>query len=107
VVSCSRVVRVHHLEVIDASTVRATMEHGGIAASTTFTFDPNARLLEETAIRYNDARGADETWVNRNDSDREFGSVQVPASGDLAPCPSRSANWKPPCMVLWVAWRMQ
>ena len=69
-------------EAIDATSARATMRYGGIAASMTFKFGSDGRLLEETAIRYNDARGGNETWANRNDSDREFGSVRLPATGE-------------------------
>lgn len=67
---------------IDATTARAMMQYGGVAGSMTFRFGANGRLLEEVATRYNDARGRNETWVNRNDSDREFGAIRVPASGE-------------------------
>jgi hypothetical protein len=48
----------------------------------TFTFGSDGRLIEERAARYNDARGRDEIWVNRNDSDRDFDGVRVPAAGE-------------------------
>lgn len=69
-------------EPIDAMSARATMRYGGVAASMTFTFDADGRLIEETAVRYNDARGRNETWVNRNDSDGDFAGIRVPASGE-------------------------
>jgi hypothetical protein len=59
-------------EAIDATSARATMTYGGISASMTFIFDANGRLLEERASRYNDARGRNEAWVNRNDEDRDM-----------------------------------
>ena len=67
---------------VDATSASATMAYGGIAASMTFTFAPDGRLVEERATRYNDARGRQETWVNRNDSDHEFDGVRVPATGE-------------------------
>jgi hypothetical protein len=48
----------------------------------TFVFDTDGRLLEELATRYNDARGQNERWVNRNDSDQVFGGIRVPALGE-------------------------
>jgi hypothetical protein len=67
---------------IDASSARATMTYGGLAASMTFRFDGDGRPIECTAARYNDARGHDETWVNRNDSDGDFGGIRVPVAGE-------------------------
>jgi hypothetical protein len=69
-------------ESVDVASARATMEYGGIAASMTFRFDADGRLLEERAFRYNDARGRDEAWVNRNDSDADFQEFRVPATGE-------------------------
>jgi hypothetical protein len=69
-------------EAIDPDSARATMTYGGIAASMTFRFDGNGRLIEETAVRYNDGRGRNESWVNRNDADQEFGGIRVPVSGE-------------------------
>jgi hypothetical protein len=51
-----------------------------VIRSPRFTFSTDGRLLEESVIRYNDARGRNETWVNRNDSDRELGGIRVPAA---------------------------
>jgi hypothetical protein len=53
-----------------------------LAMSMTFFFGDDGRLLEARAIRYNDARGRNERWVNRNDSDLEFGGIRVPAVGE-------------------------
>ena len=58
------------------------MRYGGITASITFRFGADGRLLEERAIRYNDARGRNEAWVSRNDADAEFGGIRVPAVGE-------------------------
>jgi hypothetical protein len=69
-------------EALDATSARATMSFGGISAPMTFVFGEDGRLLEERATRYNDARGRNEVWVNRNDEDREFGRVVVPAVGE-------------------------
>jgi hypothetical protein len=38
--------------------------------------------LKERAIRYNDARGRNELWVNRNDSGQVFDRIRVPAVGE-------------------------
>ena len=69
-------------EAIDSASARATMTYGGITAAMIFRFDPDGRLVESTAVRYNDARGRDEAWVNRNHSDREFVGVRLPAAGE-------------------------
>jgi hypothetical protein len=69
-------------EPLEADSAQATISYGGITASMTFRFGADGRLLEERAIRYNDARGRNESWVNRNDSDREFGGIRVPAVGE-------------------------
>jgi hypothetical protein len=69
-------------EAVDSQSARATMTYGGIAAPMTFTFGADGRLIESAAIRYNDARGRDEPWANRNDSDGEFGGVRVPVAGE-------------------------
>lgn len=69
-------------EGVDADSARATMTYGGIAASMTFRFGADGRLLELTAIRYNDSRGRNESWVNRNDADQEFGGSRVPSAGE-------------------------
>jgi hypothetical protein len=69
-------------EPLEADSARATISYGGITASMTFLFGADGRLLEERAIRYNDARGRNESWVNRNDSDGEFGGIRVPAVGE-------------------------
>ncbi len=69
-------------EAVDANAARATMTDGGIAAPMTFRFDPDGRLIESSAVRYNDARGRNESWVNRNASDQDFGGFRVPASGE-------------------------
>jgi hypothetical protein len=61
---------------------RATISHGGVTASMTFVFGADGRLLEERAIRYNDVRGRNERWVNRNDSDQVFDGIRVPAVGE-------------------------
>jgi Family of unknown function (DUF6544) len=68
-------------EAVDADAARATMTYGGIAAPMMFRFDADGRLIESTAVRYNDSRGRNESWVNRNDSDQEFGGIRVPVSG--------------------------
>jgi Family of unknown function (DUF6544) len=67
---------------IDAESAEATMSYGGIAASMTFTFAADGRLIEACANRYNDSRGRNEKWMNRNDSDQEFGGIRVPVSGE-------------------------
>jgi hypothetical protein len=69
-------------EELDATSARATMSYGGITASMILTFDPYGRVLEARANRYNDALGRNEMWVNRNNSEREFAGVRVPASGE-------------------------
>ena len=69
-------------EAVDASSARATMAYGGISASMTFIFADDGRMVEERASRYNDARERNEAWVNRNDGDREFGGLVVPAAGE-------------------------
>ena len=69
-------------EPLAADSARATMSYGGITASMTFRFATEGRLLEERAIRYNDARGRNESRVNRNDSDGEFGGLRVPVVGE-------------------------
>jgi hypothetical protein len=65
-----------------ADSARATIGYGGVTASMTFVFNTDGRLLEERAIRYNDARTRNVRWVNRNDSDQVFGGIRVPAVGD-------------------------
>jgi hypothetical protein len=69
-------------EELGPNSARATISYGGITAPMTFVFDADGRLLEERAIRYNDARGRNERWVNRNDSDQMFGGIRVPAVGE-------------------------
>jgi hypothetical protein len=69
-------------ETVDANSARATMTYGGIAASMTVRFGSDGRVIESTAVRYNDARGRDERWVNRNDADDQFGGIRVPVSGE-------------------------
>jgi len=67
---------------VDSTSARATMTYGGVTAAMTFRFDSDARLVECSAARYNDARGHNEAWVNRNDSDANFGLIHVPAAGE-------------------------
>jgi hypothetical protein len=69
-------------EELGANSARATMSYRGVTASMTFVFGADGRLLEERAIRYNEARGRNERWVNRNDSDQVFGGSRVPAVGE-------------------------
>jgi hypothetical protein len=69
-------------QAVDRDSARASMTCGGITASMTFHFDAEGRLLESSADRYNDARGRNESWVNRNDSEQVFGGIAVPASGE-------------------------
>jgi hypothetical protein len=69
-------------EAVDAHTARATMTYGGVTASMMFRFDAEGRLIESTAIRYNDSRRRNESWINRNDSDQAFNGIRVPASGE-------------------------
>jgi hypothetical protein len=69
-------------EAIDSHSARATMTYGGIAAAMTFRCDDAGRLIESTALRYNDARGRNERWVNRNNSEQEFGGILVPSAGE-------------------------
>jgi len=69
-------------EPVDAGSARATMIYGGVSASMTFIVGDDGRLLEERAVRYNDARAQNEAWANRNDADREFGGIVVPAAGE-------------------------
>ena len=69
-------------EAIDSHSARATMTYGGIAGSMTFRFDDVGRLIESTAVRYNDSRGRNEPWMNRNNSDQQFGEIRVPAAGE-------------------------
>jgi hypothetical protein len=68
-------------EPIGTDSARATMTYGGITASMTLHFAWDGRLVEVRANRYNDARDRNESWVNRNDSDGEFGGIRVPAAG--------------------------
>jgi hypothetical protein len=76
-------------EPVDSQSARATITYGGIAAAMTFTFGADGRLIESAATRYNDARGRNERWVNRNESDGEFGGIRVPVAGEAA-CQSRA-----------------
>jgi hypothetical protein len=69
-------------EPLGTDSAQATMSFGGITAWMTFLFDADGRLVEARANRYNDARGRNEAWVNRNDSDSEFGGIRVPAVGE-------------------------
>jgi hypothetical protein len=69
-------------QAVDSQSARATLTYGGIAAPMTFTFGADGRLIESAALRYNDGRGRNESWVNRNDSDGEFGGIRVPVAGE-------------------------
>jgi hypothetical protein len=69
-------------EPLQGDAARAIMRYGGITASMTFVFGAEGRLLEERAVRYNNARGRNESWVNRNHADAEFGGLRVPAVGE-------------------------
>jgi hypothetical protein len=69
-------------QAVDDHAARATMTYGGVTASMVFRFDADGRLVEESALRYNDARGRDEQWINRNDSEREFQRIRIPDSGE-------------------------
>jgi hypothetical protein len=69
-------------DTVDAHSARATMSCGGISASMTFIIGDNGRLLEERAVRYNDARGRNEAWVNQNKTDGDFDGVVVPVAGE-------------------------
>jgi hypothetical protein len=69
-------------ESVDAHAARATMTCGGVVAAMVFRFDAAGRLAESTASRYNDSRKRNESWINRNDSEQEFGGIRMPASGE-------------------------
>jgi hypothetical protein len=69
-------------EELGPDSARATMTFGGVTASMTFRFGPDGRLLESSAMRYNDARKRNERWVNRNRADGELGGMRVPTSGE-------------------------
>ena len=69
-------------ETVDADSARATMTFGGISASMTFRFAPDGRVVECAAMRYNDSRARNEPWINRNDSDSDFGGIRVPVTGE-------------------------
>jgi hypothetical protein len=69
-------------EPLQNDSARATMSYAGVTASMAFLFGADGRLLESRAQRYNDGRGRIESWVNRNDADREFGGIRVPALGE-------------------------
>jgi hypothetical protein len=69
-------------ELVDAHAARATMTYGGVVAAMVFRFDDEGRLVESTAVRYNDSRKRNESWTNRNDSEQEFGGIRMPASGE-------------------------
>jgi len=69
-------------EPVDPDAARATMTYGGISASMIFRFSVDGRLIESAALRYNDSRGRNESWVNRNDSDQQFGGIRVPVAGE-------------------------
>jgi hypothetical protein len=63
-------------QIEDVARFDALLDDGWLAGYAT------GRLLEERAIRYNEARGRNERWVNRNDSDQVFGGSRVPAVGE-------------------------
>jgi hypothetical protein len=69
-------------EALDADAALATMRYAGVTASMAFRFGADGRLLELRADRYNDALGRIEPWVNRNDVDREFEGIRIPAAGE-------------------------
>ena len=69
-------------EPLEADSAQATISYGGITAAMTFRFGADGRLLEERALRYNDARGRNESWVSRNDADGEFGGIRIPVAGE-------------------------
>ena len=52
------------------------MTHGGIVGSMTVRFDDVRRLMESTAVRYNDSQERNERWVNRNESEQEFDEIR-------------------------------
>jgi hypothetical protein len=60
-------------QIEDVARFDALLDDGWLAG------DATGRLLEERAIRYNEARGRNERWVSRNDSDQVFGGSRVPA----------------------------
>jgi hypothetical protein len=69
-------------EAIDSHSARTMMTYRGITGSMTFHVDAAGRLTGSTAVRFNDARGRNEPWVNRNDSDQEFCGIRVPGAGE-------------------------
>ena len=68
--------------VIDEETASAVITYGGVAASMAFKFAADGRLVESTALRYNDERSRNERWVNRNDADAVLDGMRVPVSGE-------------------------
>lgn len=69
-------------EAIDADSARATMKYGGVTASMAFLFASDGRVTGSIASRYNDARGRNESWINRNDADEELAGLRIPTSGE-------------------------
>ncbi len=66
----------------DAGSAIATMSYDGVTASLTIFFDAEGRVVrEETAARYNDARGRPERWSIPITAHGRFGGVEVPTEG--------------------------
>jgi len=67
---------------VDPDTAIATMRCNGVTGSMTIRFDSDGRAIESSAMRYNDSRGRNERWVNRNDTFGEFHGIRVPVTGE-------------------------
>jgi hypothetical protein len=69
-------------EAVDASSAVATMTYKGEAAALTFVFNAEGQLIrQETAARYNDARGQLERWSVPVKAHGLFNGVCVPTEG--------------------------
>jgi hypothetical protein len=66
----------------DANSAVATITYGGVTASATFSFDPQHRVREVTAERYNDAQGRLLPWSVPIAAYGEVGGVRIPTEGE-------------------------
>ncbi len=67
---------------LDDNAARATISHGGLTASATFSFDAQGHLTTVVAERHDDARNTLVRWSGINHAYGELGGVPVPMEGE-------------------------
>jgi hypothetical protein len=69
-------------EEVDATSAKATMSYGGVAASAIFVFNEQGDLITMVAERYHDASGGYQTWATPLSEYGEFDGIRIPIAGE-------------------------